>query len=117
MCTEIAMMATRRIRNKKNNNKPRGVLTQSWPERYNMDNPVNLKEFPRVEFWADTKWEPYKEDIQQEIRGHLTTYGGDLAACLEFNLDLDEGDEEWMCTAHFFFRKGTGARRRRGSLE
>ena len=66
-----------------------------------MDNPVNLKEFPRVEFWADTKWEPYKEDIQQEIRGHLTTYGGDLAECLEFNIDLDEGDEEWMYTAHF----------------
>ena len=49
-----------------------------WAERYNMGNPVNLKEFPRVEFWADTKREAYNEDIQQEIRGHLTTNGGDL---------------------------------------
>ena len=44
-----------------------------------MDNPMNLKEFPRVEFWADTKWEPYKEGIQQEIRRHLTTDGKDPA--------------------------------------
>ena len=76
-----------------------GIFKQ-WAERYNMDNPVNLKDYPRVEFWTDTKWEPYKEDIQQEIRGHLTTDGGDLAECLEFNIDLDEGDK-WMYTAHF----------------
>ena len=44
-----------------------------------MDNLVTLKEFPRVKFWADTKWEPYKEGIQQEIRRHLTTDGNDLA--------------------------------------
>ena len=31
-----------------------------------MDNPVNFKEFPRVEFWTDTKWEPYKAGIQQD---------------------------------------------------
>ena len=65
-----------------------------------MGNPVNLKEFPRAEFWADTKWEPYTGDIQQGIRGHLTTYGGDLAEFLEFNVDLDESDEEWMYRAH-----------------
>ena len=64
MSTEIAMMATRRSRNKKKK-KPRGIFTQSWAERYNMDNLVNFKEFPRVVFWADTKWEPYKEGIQQ----------------------------------------------------
>ena len=81
-----------------------------------MDNPVNLKEFPRVEFWADTKWEPYKEGIQQYIRRHLTTDGKDLAEWIEFTIDLDEGDEEWIYTAHFF-PKDTGARRRRGSLE
>jgi len=64
-----------------------------------MDNHVNLKEFLHVELRVDTK--PYEEDIQQEIRGHLTTYGQDLAQWLEFNIDLDEGDEEWMYTAHF----------------
>jgi hypothetical protein len=79
MSTEIAMMATRRSRKNNNNNKPRGIFTQSWAERYNMDNPMNLKEFPRVEFWADTKWELYKEGIQQYIRRHLTTDGKDLA--------------------------------------
>ena len=67
MSTDIAMMATRRSRNKNNNNKPRGIFTQSWAERSNMDSPMNLKEDPRVEFWADTKWEPYKEGIQQYI--------------------------------------------------
>ena len=65
MSTEIAMMATRRSRKNNNNNKPRGIFTQSWAERYNMDNLVNLNEFPSVELWADTKWEPYKEGIQQ----------------------------------------------------
>ena len=44
-----------------------------------MDNPMNLKEFPRVEFWVDTKWELYKEGIQQYIRRRLTTDGKDLA--------------------------------------
>ena len=66
-----------------------------------MDNPMNLKEFPRVEFWIDTKWEPYKEGIQQDIRRHLTTYGKDLAEWIEFTIDLDEGDEKWIYTAHF----------------
>ena len=42
---------------KKNNhnNKQRGIFTQLWAERYNMDDIVNLKESPRVEFWVDTK--------------------------------------------------------------
>ena len=44
-----------------------------------MDNPVNLNEYPRVELWTDTKWEPYKEDIQQVIRRHLTTDSKDVA--------------------------------------
>ena len=47
-------------------------------EQYNMDNPVNLNECPRVEFWTDTKWEPYNEDIQQTIRRHLATYREDF---------------------------------------
>ena len=81
-----------------------------------MDSPMNLREFPRVEFWVDTKWEPYNEGIQQYIRRHLTTYGKDLAEWIEFTIDLDEGDEDWIYTAHFF-TKDTGARRRRGSLE
>ena len=80
MSTEIAMMATRRSRQKrKKKKKPHGIVTQSRAERYNMDNLVNLKEFSRVEFWAETKWEPYKKDIQQEIRGRLTTDGGNPA--------------------------------------
>ena len=84
MSTEIAMTARRRSRTTHKNNKPRGIFTQSWAERYNMDNPMNLKECPRVEFWADTKWEPYKEGIQQDIRRHLTTYGKDVSEWLEF---------------------------------
>jgi hypothetical protein len=59
-----------------------------------MDNPVNLSEYPRVEFWTDTKWEPYKEDIQQVIRRHLTKYGQDLREILDITIDLDEGNEE-----------------------
>ena len=42
---------------------------------------------------------PYKEGIQQEIRRHLTTDGKDLGDCLEFTIDLDEGNEEWMYIA------------------
>ena len=49
---------------------------------------------------ADTKWEPYKEGIQ-DIRRHLTTDGKDLAEWIEFTIDLDEGGEEWIYTAHF----------------
>ena len=55
-----------------------------------------------MEFWTDTKWEPYKEDIQQVIRSHLTKYGQDLREKLEITIDLDEGNEEWMYTAFFF---------------
>ena len=66
-----------------------------------MDHLVNLKEFPRVEFWDDNKWEPFKEGTQQEIRRHLTTDGKDHAEWIEFTIDLDEGDEEWIYTAHF----------------
>ena len=53
-----------------------------------------------MEFWVDTKWEPYKEGIQQDIRRQLTTDGKDLAEWDEFTIDLDEGDEEWIYTAH-----------------
>ena len=67
MSTEIAMMATSRSRTNKKTKQPLGIFKQ-WAERYNMDNPMNLKEFPRVEFWVDTKWEPYKDGIQQDIR-------------------------------------------------
>ena len=69
-----------------------------------------------MEFWADTKWEPYKEGIQQEIRRQLTTNGKDLADLIETTIDLDYGDEEWIYTAHFF-PKGTGARQGRGPLQ
>ena len=81
-----------------------------------MDNPVNLKEYPHVEFWADTTWEPYKEGIQQEIRRQLTTDGKDFAELIETTIELDCGDEEWIYAAHFF-PKGTGARQRCGSLQ
>ena len=43
-------------------------------------------------FWTDTKWEPYKEDIQQVIRSHLTKYGQDLREKLAITIDLDEGN-------------------------
>ena len=66
-----------------------------------MDNPVDLKEFTRGEFWADAKWGPYKEGIQQEIRRHLTTDGKYLAEWNEFTIGLDASDEEWIYTAHF----------------
>ena len=69
-----------------------------------MDNPVNLNEYPRVEIRTDTKWEPYKEDIQQTIRRYLTTDRKDFREVLEITTDLDEGNEEWMYTAFFFQR-------------
>ena len=103
MSTEIAMMATRRIRKKKK--KPRGIFTHSWAQRYNMDHLVKLKEYPRVECWADTKWEPYEGGIQQEIRRHLTTDGKDLADWIESTTDLDYGDEEWIYAAHIFYQR------------
>ena len=81
-----------------------------------MDNPANLNEYPRVEFWIDTKREPYKEDIQQAIRSHLTKYGQDLREKLAITIDLDEGNKEWMYTT-FFFPKDGSARRYHGSLE
>ena len=59
------------------------AFSPQWAEQYNMDNPVNLKEFPRVEFWTDTNWEPYKEGIQQEIRRQLTTDGKDFAEVIK----------------------------------
>ena len=67
-----------------------------------MEKPPNLVEFARVEFWADTKWEPYKEGVQQEIRRLLTTDGKDLADLIETTIGLDYGDEAWIYTAHFF---------------
>ena len=75
MSQTIAMMATSR---KKRKHKPLGFVFKQWLEQYNMDNPVNLNECPRVEFWTDTKWEPYKEGIQQTIRRHLTTDRADF---------------------------------------
>ena len=85
-------------RNNKHN-KPCGIFTQ-WAEQYDMDTPVNLKASPRVEFWTDTNWEPYKEGIQQEIRRQLTTDGKDFADLIETTIDLDYGDEEWIYAAH-----------------
>ena len=73
------MVAKRRSRRK---NKSGGAFRQ-WFEQYHKNNPVNLKEFPRVEYWADTKWEPYKEDIQHEIRKHFDKDAHDVQCCLE----------------------------------
>jgi hypothetical protein len=43
MSTEIAMMATRRIRERRKTS--RWGIFKQWAEQYNMDNPVNLEEF------------------------------------------------------------------------
>ena len=37
--------------------KSAGSFTQ-WFDKYHKKYLVNLKEFPRVELWTDTKWEP-----------------------------------------------------------
>jgi DNA-binding transcriptional regulator/RsmH inhibitor MraZ len=39
---------------------------------------VDLEKFPRVEFWNDTQWEAYKEDVQSEIRREMNNDGKDL---------------------------------------
>ena len=92
MSQTIAMMATIRSR-RRGSTSHWAFFFKQWLEQYNMDNPVNLNEYPRVEFWTDTKWEPYKEDIQQVIRSHLTKYGQDLREKLEITIDLDEGNK------------------------
>ena len=55
-----------------------------------------------AEFWNDTQWEAYKEDVQSEIRREMSNDGKDLEKRLERKLDLDYGKEYWMYTAHFF---------------
>ena len=55
-----------------------------------------------MEYWTDTEWEAYKEVIQEEIRGQMDSDGADLKAGLELEIDLDDGNEDWMYTAHFF---------------
>ena len=62
-----------------------------WPKQYHKDNPVNLERFPRVEFWNDTQWEAYKEDVQSEIRREMNNDGKDLEKRLERKLNLDYG--------------------------
>ena len=89
---------------KKRKNKPLGFFFKQWLEQYNMDNPANLNECPRVEFWTDTKWEPYKEDIQQTIRGHLTTDREDFREFLEITIDLDEAAKSG-CTKRSFSQR------------
>ena len=54
-----------------------------------------------MEFWNDTQWEAYKEDVQSEIRREMNNDGKDLEKRLECKLDLDYGNEDWMYTAHF----------------
>ena len=49
MSQTLAMVATTRNR-KKRKNQPLGFFSKQWLEQYNMDNPVNLNEYPRVEF-------------------------------------------------------------------
>jgi hypothetical protein len=98
-----------------NNIKPCGIFTQ-WAEQYNMGNQVKPKEFPRVDFWTDTNWEPYKEGIQQEIRRQQTTDGKDFADFIETNDRL--GLRRRRVDLHgALFPKGTGARQRCGSLQ
>ena len=55
---------------------------------------MDLEKFPRVEFWNDTQWEPYKEDVQFQIRREMDRYGADLEHCLGYKLDLDDGNED-----------------------
>ena len=55
-----------------------------------------------MEYWTDTKWEAYKDDVQQEIHGHMDKDRADLEVCLELELDLDNGNEDWMYTAYFY---------------
>ena len=62
---------------------------------------MDLDKFPRVEFWNDTEWEAYKEDIQNQIRRKLNRRD-DFEVFLECKLDLDDGNEDWIYTAHFF---------------
>ena len=81
-----------------------GFFTQ-WLNAYHKKHPVNLLEFPRVEYWADTKWEPYKEDIQHHIRTNFNQDAQELTSCLELEIDLDQGNEEWRYTAHFSPRR------------
>ena len=63
---------------------------------------MNLDKFPRVEFWNDTQREPYKEDVQFQIRREMGRHGVDLERCPECKLDLDDGKEDWIYTAHCF---------------
>ncbi len=114
MSQTIAMMATIRIR--KEEEQVTVPFVKQWLEQYNMDNPVNLNECPRVELWTDTKWEPYKEDIQQTIRWHLSTYRKDFRQVLKTTINLDEGNKEWMYNA-VFLPKDESAHRSLGSLE
>ena len=46
---------------------------KQWADQYHKHNLVNLNVFPQVEYWTDTKWEAYKQDIQQEISDHMDT--------------------------------------------
>ena len=63
---------------------------------------MDLEKSPRVEFWNDTQWEAYREDVQNQIRRKLNRRDDDLEDCLERKLDLDDGIEDWIYTAHFF---------------
>ena len=63
---------------------------------------MDLEKFPRVEFWNDTQWEAYKEDVQNQIRRKLNRRDDDLEDLFECKLDLDDGTEDWIYTAHFF---------------
>ena len=64
---------------------------------------MNLNAFPQVEYWTDTNWEAYKGAIQQEIRDHMDPEN--RHSCLALQIDLDNGIEDWMYTAHLFPRK------------
>ena len=46
---------------------------KQWADQYHKHNLVNLNVFPQVEYWTDTNWEAYKQDIQQEISDHMDT--------------------------------------------
>ena len=82
----------------KKKNQSTGAFKQ-WQDQYHKDNPVDRHRFPQVEFWSDTKWEAYKEDIQKDIRDRMGHE--DLNSPLDTEIDLDNGNKDWMYTAHF----------------
>jgi hypothetical protein len=75
---------------------------KQWADEYHQHNPVDLKKFPRVEYWNDIDWEPYKEDIQEAVHAQIASDGADLKASIEWEIDLDDGNSDWKYMAHMY---------------